>query len=277
VAWLTDRNYFLVAVILFGISTVYSIFLLRKGFRQDNRTNYLLLLAAFGFQTFAMIARGFSFRRCPMNNLYDAMLVIAWTIVASYLVLGAWSRLRFLGAFASPLLLAIGVFALMPGLDVHSTTPAFVGGWSSLHKALILLSYGAFGLGSVAGLMYLTQEHDLKHRKLRAVLSMLPPIQRLEMVIGRLLAAGFVLLTAGLLVSAGYLKQAQNVYFKLDPEVIYSVVVWLLYFALLVLHWRFAQRGRRFALGAIGSFAFLMLTFWGIYLLSPLHHHTPNP
>jgi ABC-type transport system involved in cytochrome c biogenesis permease subunit len=224
-----------------------------------------------------MIARGFSFRRCPMNNLYEAMLVIAWTIVASYLVLGAWSRLRFLGAFASPLLLAIGVFALMPGLDVHSTTPAFVGGWSSLHKALILLSYGAFGLGSVAGLMYLTQEHDLKHRKLRAVLSLLPPIQRLETVMGRLLAAGFVLLTAGLLVSAGYLKQAQNVYFTLDPEVIYSVVVWLLYFALLVLHWRFAQRGRRFALGAIGSFAFLMLTFWGIYLLSPLHHQTPNP
>src|SRR6185295_3487420 len=40
-----------------------------------------------------------------------------WTILAVYLVVGVWSRLRFLGAFASPVVFAIGVFALMPGLD----------------------------------------------------------------------------------------------------------------------------------------------------------------
>jgi len=125
--------------------------------------------------------------------------------------------------------------------------------------------------------MYLTQEHDLKHRKIRAVLSLLPPIQRLEMVISRLLAVGFVLLTAGLAVSAVYLKQTRHVYFNADAEVVYSVLVWLIYFVLLLLHWRFAQRGRRFALGAVGSFVFVMLTFWGIYMISPLHHPGPNP
>ena len=276
-AGLTDRSYFLIAVILYGVSTLYSIFLLRKGFRQDNRINYLLLLGAFAIHTFAMMKRGFSFQRCPVNNLYEATLFIAWTIVAAYLVVGAFARLRFLGAFASPILLAIGVFALMRGLDVRDTQPSFTGGWSSLHKALILLSYGAFGLSSVAGLMYLTQEHDLKYRKLRAVLSLLPPIQRLEAVIVRSLAAGFVLLTAGLAVSGFYLKQTRNVYVTGDPEVVYSILVWLIYLVLLVLYWRFAQRGRRFALGALGSFVFLMLTFWGIYMLSPLHHPNPTP
>jgi len=212
-----------------------------------------------------------------MNNLYEATLVIAWTIVAAYLILGILSRLRFLGAFASPILFAIGVFALMPPLDARGAQPAFLGGWSSLHKALILLSYGAFGLSSVAGLMYLSQEHDLKYRKLRAVLSLLPPIQRLEMVIRRLLIAGFILLTAGLGISAVYLKQTHHVYFTGDAEVIYSIVVWSIYLALLVLHWRFAQRGRRFAWGAIGSFAFVMLTFWGIYMLSGIHNPTIVP
>jgi ABC-type uncharacterized transport system permease subunit len=146
-----------------------------------------------------------------------------------------------------------------------------------LHKALILLSYGAFGLSSVAGLMYLTQEHDLKYRKLRAVLSLLPPIQRLEIVMSRLLVAGFVLLTVGLGISAIYLKQTRNVYVTGDAEVVYSLFIWLIYLTLLVLHWRFAQRGRRFALGAIGSFAFVMLTFWGIYMLSGIHNPGPNP
>jgi len=182
-----------------------------------------------------------------------------------------------LGAFASPIVFAIGVFALWPELDVRAAHPTFTGGWSSLHKALILLSYGAFGLSSVAGIMYLTQEHDLKYHKLRAVLSLLPPIQRLEIVMGRLLVAGFVLLTAGLIVSAVYLKQTHRVYFAEDAEVVYSVLVWFIYLALLVLHWRFAQRGRRFAWGAIGSFAFIMLTFWGIYMLSGIHNPATMP
>ena len=145
-----------------------------------------------------MFKRGFSLQRCPINNLYEATTFISWTIVTSYLLIGSWSRLRFLGAFASPLLLAIGVFALMPSLDVQTGAPNFTGGLASLHKTLILLSFGAFGLSSIAGVMYLTQEHDLKYHKAKAILSMLPPIQRLEVIMGRLLAAGFCLLSAGL-------------------------------------------------------------------------------
>src|SRR5256885_17234350 len=115
---LTDRDYFLMAVVFYGLSTLYSIFLLRKGFRQDNRINYLLLAGGFAVNSFAMIKRGFNFQRCPINNLYEAMLFIAWTILAAYLVFGLWSRLRFLGAFVSPIVFAIGIFALMPPLDV---------------------------------------------------------------------------------------------------------------------------------------------------------------
>ena len=260
-------------MVLYGVSALYSIFLFRRGFQQDSRINYGLLLAAFGLHTAAMLQRGFNFQRCPINNLYEATLFIAWTIVTAYLLIGTWSRLRFLGAFASPLLFAIGVFALMPALDPRPVGhPLFTGGWSSLHKALILLAYGAFGLSAVAGLMYLSQERDLKFHKLRALVSRLPPIQRMELVMGRLLLAGFVLLSTGLVVSAFYLKQTRDVYVTCDAQVFYSAVVWLLYLGLLVSRWRFAQRGRRFALGAIGSFAFVMLTFWGVYLLSGIHN-----
>ena len=41
---------------------------------------------------------------------------------------------------------------------------------------------------------------------------------------------------------------------------------------LLILRWRFAQTGRRFAWGAVGSFAFVLLTFWGFSLLSGIHN-----
>jgi ABC-type uncharacterized transport system permease subunit len=267
-----DRHFFLIAVIVYGVSMLHSVFLWRKGFRQDNRVNYLLLLSGFGLHTTAMILRGFRFDRCPVNNLYEATLFLTWTLVAVYLVIGLWPRVRFLGAFASPVLFGIGVFALMPGLDAqHGPKPEFSGAGTSLHAALILLAYGTFGLAAVSGVMYLTQEHDLKFHKLRAVLSLFPPIQRLELITSRLVLAGFVLLTVGLAVG-GHLPRPVGVHFHDDPKVVWSACLWLFYLGLLVSRWRFAQSGRRFAVGVIGAFAFLVLTFWGVNLLSPIHH-----
>lgn len=236
--------------------------------------NYCLLLAGFMFNIGAMLSRGLSFSRCPVNNLYEAMVFITWAIVVVYLVLGLWARLRFLGAFASPVLFGMGVFGLMPALDHGAgVNPELHNGWSSLHAALILLAYGAFGLSSVAGLMFLTQEHNLKFHKLRAVLSLLPPIERLERTIGRLLLAGFVLFTAGLVVGAIWVTKPQGVRFYQDAKVLWSAFLWCVYTGLVVMRWYFRQGGRRFAWGAVGTFAFVMLTFWGTNLLSVIHQH----
>lgn len=273
--WFTDRHFFLLAVVVYGLSTVYSVFLWRKGFRRDDHVNYFLLLAAFVLHTTAMVKRGFSIAHCPVNNLYEAMTFVAWTIVAAYLVIGLLPRLRFLGVFASPVLLAIGVFALMPPLDKpFQGKPDFQADWGSIHGSLILLACGAFGLAAVAGAMFLSQEHDLKFRKLRAVTSLMPPIQRLERVMTSLLIAGQVLLTAGLALTPVLMREAERngKSFEGDPILPYTVFIWAVYAALLIARWRFSQSGRRFAWGVVASFAFLFLTFWGFMLLSPLHH-----
>jgi ABC-type transport system involved in cytochrome c biogenesis permease subunit len=66
-------------------------------------------------------------------------------------------------------------------------------------------------------------------------------------------------------------KESPGVNYKGDPILFYSAFIWAVYVVLLVLRWRFGQTGRRFAWGVVGSFAFLVLTFWGFMLLSPLH------
>jgi len=177
-----------------------------------------------------------------------------------------------LGVFASPVLFCLGVFALMPELDAHGPAPELLHGLASVHAALTLLAYGAFGLGGVAGLMFLIQERDLKHHRLRAVVSRLPSIQRLEAVTERLLFAGFLLLTMGMFLGSLWLHEQKGVYFKPDPKILWSLLVWLAYLVLLLLHWRSAQGGRQFAWGAVGSFGFVVLTFWGFSLLSEIHH-----
>lgn len=269
-----DRNFFAGAVLVYGLSMIYSLFLWRKGFRRDDHVNYLILLLAFGLHTTAMVLRGFRLNHCPVTNLYEATTFALWSIVAVYLGVGLWPRLRFLGAFASPVLFGIGVFALMPSLDLsRNARPGVSTTWISIHAALMALSYGAFGLASIAAAMYLTQEHNLKLHKLQAIFSVLPPIQRLEAVVGRLLVCGFVLLTIGLAIGGLDLTHLDNPQsFRGDPKIIWSALVWLIYLGLIVMRWKFAQGGRRFALGAIGSFVFVLLTFWGTNALSPLHN-----
>ncbi len=156
-----------------------------------------------------------------------------------------WSRVRFLGAFASPVLFAIGVFALMPSLDMsRSARPELPVAWTSLHAALMSLSYGAFGLSSIAAVMYLMQERKLKLHKLQAIFSLMPPIQRLEVVAERMLVVGFVLLTLGLASGVVDLTHINDPHsYRGDPKIVWSVLVWLLYLGLIVMRWRFAQGG----------------------------------
>ena len=270
--WFTDRHSFLLAVVLYGVSMVYSVFLWRRGFRQYDRVNYLLLLVAFAFHTQAMFQRGFSLNRCPVNNLFEAMMFFTWATTLSFLLVGLWRRFRFVGAFAAPGLFAIGVFALMPALDPpHGPKPEFAGALGSLHAALILLAYGAFGLAAVAAVMFLTQQHNLKFDKLRAVLSLLPPVQRLDVVTNRVVLVGFVLLTLGLAAGGHLIRPARVTYWQ-DSKVLWSAFLWLLYAGLLFSRMRYAVAGRRFALGTVAVFVFMLLTFWGTNLLSALHH-----
>jgi HemX protein len=269
---LTERYLFALAVVLYGVSTLYSVFLWRRGFRKDNRILYLLLLAAMALHTIAMAKRGFSLSRCPVSNLFEATIFSTWAIVTSYLVIGLVRRLRFLGAFAAPVLFCVGVFALMPGLDTHGPQPTFAPPLSSLHASLTMLAYGAFGLGAIAAAMYLNQERDLKQHKLRAVLALLPPIQRLEVVTSRSVTVGLALLSAGMVLGILWLKHEKGVYFLMDAKVLWTIFVWLVYGVLLVRRWPFDQGGRRFAWGVIGSFGFILLTFAGFNLLSPIHH-----
>ena len=266
----SDRTSFLIAVLLYGISSIYAIFLFRRGFRQDTRVSYLLLLGGFAFHTMAMLQRGFTYNRCPIHNLYEATLFVEWTMLVIYLAVGLWSRLRFLGAFASPFLFGLGVFALMPQLDQSSAVAAREG-LLSFHVALFALAYGAFGLSCVAGLMYLTQERDLKFHKFRAVLSLMPPLQRLDIVAGRLLLTGLLMWTVALIISGVLARQQGGGHYLGDPKILWSFLVWAIYAALVIMRWKFAQGGRRFAAGSVGTFVFVLLTYWGASLLSPIH------
>jgi len=269
-AWFTDRHCFLLAVMFYGASTIYSVFLWRKGFRRDEWVNYFLLAGGVALHTLAMTKRGLTLHSCPVNNLYEATTFLLWALGLACLVYSLLPRFKFLAAFTAPVLFTVGIFALMPSLDPHGPKPEFSGALRSLHAATILQAYGAFGLAAVAAGIFLMQQHDLKFHKLRALLSLLPSMQRLEYITFRLVAVGFVLLTIGLIAGSQLPRHADKPYLS-DPKVVWSALLWLVYLESLVAYKFFGRTSRRFAIGVIGAFIFLLLTFGLTNRVSPMH------
>lgn len=275
-AWFTDRHCFLLAVLFYGTATIYSVFLWRKGFRRDDWVNYLILAGGVAIHTLAMTKRGLSLQSCPVNNLYEATTFLLWALGLASLVYALLPKFKFICAFAAPVLFTVGVFALMPSLDPpHGPKPEFSGALRSLHAATILQAYGAFGLAAVAATMFLFAQRDLKQHKLRALLSFLPSIQRLELITTRLVVVGFGLLTIGL-ISGWLLPRKDGVSYFADAKVLWSALLWLAYLEVLFAHKFMGRSARRFAWGVVIAFSFLLLTFWFTNLLSPLHRE-PAP
>jgi ABC-type uncharacterized transport system permease subunit len=271
-AWFTDRHCFFVAVLFYGAATVYSVFLWRKGFRRDDWINYFLLAAGVALHTLAMTKRGVSFHSCPVNNLYEATTFLLWALGLASLVYALMPRFKFICAFAAPVLFLVGIFALMPSLDPpHGLKPDFSNWQRSLHAATILQAYGAFGLAAIAAVMFLVEQRDLKRHKLRALLSFLPSIQKLEAITMRLVMAGFALLTVGL-VAGWLLPRKAGVSFFDDPKVVWSALLWLAYLEALVAHKFFGRPARRFAIVVVIVFALLLLTFGITNHFSVLHN-----
>jgi len=130
----------------------------------------------------------------PDHQLYEATLFIGWAVLAMY---WWWDCGRACGFWGCLFRLCCSCWGVCVDAESGPACPQsrFDHAWSSLHASFILLSYGAFGLGGVAGLMFLTQEHNLKYNKLRAVTGLWPSLQRLELAASGLLVAGLVLLT----------------------------------------------------------------------------------
>jgi hypothetical protein len=86
---------------------------------------------------------------------------------------------------------------------------------------------------------------------------------------------GFVLLTIGLVVGS-QLPRKEGVSFFADTKVLWSALLWLVYLEALVAHKFFGRPARRFAVGVIIAFVFLLLTFGLTNKFSPMHQNEPQ-
>jgi len=206
----------------------------------------------------------------PLTDLPAAVSLTAWIAVVFFLTLLRRARLAGLVVLLGPLAF-VGAFYAALRLP-HSEHAPFVGSASWPHAHVLLGSAGLalFGLAGLAGLFFLMVNRSLK-RKHRAGASRalpLPSLEALDRVNAVAFAAGFPLLTLGLVTGFLWVEHQSGRLWTGTAHETWTAVAWAIYAALAVLRFARHQRGREAAVASLAGFAFLLFAVVGVGLLA---------
>ena len=201
-----------------------------------------------------------SFLETPARfGFAPALSVTAWLIATSYAVERQLypqlpSRWALSGLGAISVVLAL----LFPGTALPSSASV----WMPVHLAMGVSCYGLFGV-AVVHAWFMTRAEARMRQGVDTQSGL--PLLTLERLTYRFVTAGFVLLTATLLVGYGFgdVVYGHEKAWRWDHKTIFSVLSWLTFAVLLVGRSYFGWRGRRAVVVLYTGSAFLFFAYVG--------------
>ncbi|HEX4630136.1 MAG TPA: cytochrome c biogenesis protein CcsA [Chthoniobacterales bacterium] len=257
-----ERQLLLGSTLCFLIAVAHTLATLRDGMFRPRRFNLVAIVLGFALQSAFLYVRGHALGRCPITNLFEVFVFLAWSLALIYLVIGPPYRLSLMGAFTAPLVLLIQGFALLAPIDIQHPIRVAVNPWLEFHASMSMIAYGAFALACVAGVMYLVQERQLKTHQLHSIFYHLPPLTNLFSAMTRLLWLGFALYTAGLI--SGFFTGGPLPRLKM----ICAFAVWIFYGTILQGRHLHRLAPKRIAALCILAFTAAVSVLWAINFVS---------
>lgn len=269
------RFFFLAALTAYLFAAVCAILLFttkRKGFERS-----VLALAFAGFVahtvslSYAWWSQGFD----ALFQLRTELSVVAWMLTLIYFVAYRYWKAPALGSFILPsvslLLLAAAAFPNRAA-EAEMLLTAEAAAWLfPIHTLMVLFAYAAFFVAFAASVMYLLQERELKTKTFGRVFHRLPSLATVEQIGALAVAAGWLLLTGGIITGMLWSAALGRGIWHNDPKEILAGLTWLLYTVLFVDRTMRIWRGRRAAWIGIMGFALVLCTFLGARYLGGYH------
>ena len=140
------------------------------------------------------------------------------------------------------------------------------------HTLASLLSYVAFLIAFVSGILFLLQERQLKRKTLGQLFHRLPSLETLDRINFVSLSLGFALLTVGMLFGFVGISVLLGRWWTGDPKEILTTGLWGAYLGLWLMRYRALARGHRVAWLSILGFSLVLFTYLGASWMAPSQH-----
>jgi ABC-type transport system involved in cytochrome c biogenesis permease subunit len=267
----------LIAYVLAGLA--YAVHFARRAPSVGRAATTLLLFAALT-HTFVIGMQTMEVRHVPFSNPSRAVSTFVWLLALSYLYLELTTDERAMGVFILPIIVVLQLIpAIFPGME--TADPVLDSPWFWIHVLSLLFAYASLGLAGVLGLTYMLQFKEIKKKHLGYFYTRLPSLQILDVMNGRAVAIGWLLLTTGVIVGGVWAAQARaiapndpNIRAMAidDPKILLAVLTWGLYSFAVFARQKMGWNGRRAAWLSTVGFVFAMLNFVPItYLVTTSH------
>ena len=159
---------------------------------------------------------------------------------------------------------------LFPGAIIgrSSASPLF-----QVHLLLAILAYSLLTIAAMHALLMATMERRLHGEgvagsgRLAFVIDRLPPLLVMEGVLFRLIAVGFVLLTATLVSGIFFSEELFGRPLRFDHKTVFAIAAWIVFGGLLLGRLVFGWRGRTALRWTLTGFAMLMLAYVGSHFV----------
>lgn len=193
----------------------------------------------------------------PHFGFATALSVTAWLVAAVYAVESLiYPQLPTRWTLSTIGAVAVILAFVFPG----GVMPVSSSVWLPVHLAFAVACYGLFGMAVVhAWFMNMAEQRIRKGKDTHSGL----PLLTLERLTYRFVAAGFVLLSATLLVGMLFGEAVYGHAWRWDHKTVFSVLSWLTFAVLLVGRTAFGWRGKRAAGVLYMGSAFLLLAYVG--------------
>ena len=201
-----------------------------------------------------------------------ALSVTLWLVLAVYVVESRFVPLP--GARRTLALLGI-VVVVLAWLFPGELRPQVASRWAPLHWVLGIASYGLFGAAVLHAAMLSRAERQMRPAAVAVVAAAGAvkgmPLLRLERMTFRFVAAGFVVLSAALLLGAWFANP-----WRWDHKTVFSMLGWVVFAGLLGGRRAFGWRGPAATRWVYGGAALLLLAYVGSrFVLEVLLHRAP--
>ncbi len=252
-------NILRIAALLYAVAAVaYIGFFARPRHAALATAGFWLLAAGFAVHAIAIGVGCSEYGGREFFSLRGGLAMMVWLAAGIYLFLQRYYHMPTVGAFITPIILVV----LLPALFGTPRSPG-IAPETLRHKSVTIhiftagLGVALFAVAFGVSLMYLLQEREVKGKRFGALFSRLPSLDSLDRLNQRLVRAGFVFYTVALVAGTVTATAVWKSAWSWDPQQVISVLVWMLYGAMVQLR-HTGWHGRRYAVLTLLGFMLVL-------------------
>jgi len=219
-----------------------------------------------------LVLRTIEFRHPPVTSIFELLTVVAFSIAVAYLFIEFRTKAKGTGYFIANIAFLFQLVSSLFIRDLIEVPEVLRSNLFGLHISSAMLGYAAITISAVFGFLYLMLYHEIKSSRFGIVYQKLPNLETLERMGFTAFKMGFLLLGIAIVVGFVWLPSSGLDFSYLDPKLVGTVLIWLMYGIGILAKRRGGWKGRRVMMLSVWGFGITVVSMMVINLfLSGFH------